>query len=290
MLFKNKKTNFLFASLFLLSLTFFVSAGETKKIQWKVVNRSSEIKFYSYLIGFENQNFGVAVGEHGDTFYTNDGGKNWSYIKAPVACRYGLEIVNEKIALSTGNGGIAITEDSANTWKQKDVTRWDLISFIDSKNGWVASLINNKIFFTDNGGESFTEISLNENIKNIVAINLYSKDSGIVLTKEGALFFTKDNGERWENKKIKINQKLELHPVTRTAIRFTTDQKGIIFTRTSGKNSKWVCIKTSDGGKSWSYTLFDGEIGNIYLSRNGSFLTLTNAKLPIYATLYKIEW
>lgn len=154
-------------------------------------------------------------GQTGVLFYkTTDGGKTWGLQDLPIP----FELSNGYYANPSppafmGNEGIApieftkgqdhsiilyITRNGGKTWTYaKGVPNSKVAgySFINSDYGWA---INNegKTFFTINGGKSWTQISINDELKNIHSLCFVTKKIGFTLG-DNAIYKTIDGGENW---------------------------------------------------------------------------------------------
>lgn len=155
-------------------------------------------------ISFTNANNGWAVCTNNKIYKTIDGGKNW----------------------------LPVTINSAET-----VTN---IQFIDDNNGWCSTY--NSIYKTADAGKTWQLILENKNANAFVAMNLVSKDFGMVSgTNDAMIYSTKDGGESW--KLINLNAVGKV-----TSIQFT------------GSNSGWAAealgrvYRTDDKGSNWVKT------------------------------------
>ncbi|MCX7709527.1 MAG: YCF48-related protein, partial [Clostridia bacterium] len=264
---------------------------------WKVVGQA-QISHPTYFTGFYNANAGMTVGLRGEIHYTGDGGKTWPQAKNSSLCRYGLDIVNDALAWSCGNGGhVRITNDAGKTWTAaKDFGGTGAymskhISFIDDKKGWIAS--TKQFATTKDGAKTWNESKLPDGTGDIAAISLRSENDGYILNSAGTLFITSDGGTTWAKQSIDMNGlgilsgKLSLGDTACAAIRFTDINNGIVIVNGMDKSLKiksWIA-ETSDGGKSWKYSRMPvdekNELSNAFITHDGKFITLSNAKFAM---------
>lgn len=136
-----------FLCITVLSIGFFgcSSTGGKNKSNW-VVSKTVNIPHKNNIGGFYNDNFGITVGYSGEVHYTNDGGVNWPKGNNKSLCRFGLDIVNEKVAWNCGNGGhVRKTIDGGQNWEnvsdfgESVPNHCRYLSFLNENVGWIAS-------------------------------------------------------------------------------------------------------------------------------------------------------
>ncbi|HYH01803.1 MAG TPA: hypothetical protein VEC37_01770 [Bacillota bacterium] len=219
--------------------------------------------------GFISGSHGITVGLNGECHYTLDSGKTWPRAENNSACRFGLDIVDEKIMWNCGNGAnVRFSTDGGKVWKEvADCgVNGQFISFINDRTGWVAQ--NNKLASTHDAGTTWTNIEIP--IQSIVAITLVSENSGILVDESLNLYLTNNDGKNWVTQKANINDQL-LYP----AIRFTDSNHGIIVGFSTTIKME-VAYLTADGGKTWKQEKIVSLLGAPYLTRDGKVLTLYN--------------
>ncbi|NLO09138.1 MAG: hypothetical protein GX129_04625 [Clostridiales bacterium] len=260
--------------------------------KWATVVDSS-IAHSSNIEGFLNENCGLTVGYGGEIHYTNDQGETWSEAENSSMCRYSLDIVNEKLAWSGGNGNnVRMTKDGGKTWSAvTDINLGGMhlgIDFLDDKNGWIAS--NKKCAKTNDGGITWTELELPEDLKGIAAICLRTTEDGYLLANNGLFYITGDGGSTWTNMDLdmesfgvvdeKGNPGLYKKSVSLADICFTDEDNGIIIFSgiVPGEGTKGFCLTTNDGGESWTSEKLEPKEGfvvnRVYISGDGLYLTL----------------
>jgi len=86
--------------------------------KWNVVCQS-EIDFNVSAAGFNDENLVITVGYAGEVHYTTDGGKDWKSAENMSYCRFGLEIIDSKIAYHCGNAGhVGFSSNGGKTWQR----------------------------------------------------------------------------------------------------------------------------------------------------------------------------
>jgi photosystem II stability/assembly factor-like uncharacterized protein len=247
------------------------------------IKRTIENKARSVTVaGFLNPSHGISVGQSGETWYTTDGGDNWTKGENESFCRYGLRIMDEKVAWSCGNrGNIRMTKDGGKTWLKltdfggEKAEPNNEISFINDTLGWSSS--KTRLMKTEDGGNTWSDVKLPEGMKKITAIQLIDKDKGYIFDTSGTLFATTDGGENWTSKpsnlEISFDTSYNIGPSV--CIQFLDNQKGFIAYK--GKDQNTCLASTEDGGASWEkVSLPKVEWGYMYLSTDAKTLTVTS--------------
>lgn len=264
-----------------LSISLF-GCGSSEKAKnepgWEII-KTIDIKHKSNIGGFYDANFGMTVGYNGEMHYTNDSGESWPKGNNTSFCRFGLYIVNDKVAYSCGNAGhVRRTSDGGENWES--VTNFGgyeplqcrYLSFVDENIGWIAS--PKKAGATKDGGKTWNEIKLPDGITDIFAINLLSKNQGYLIDVNNNLYITKDSGATWSSKEINIdNIDNTIQKTNASYLRFSDEKNGVFFYYS--KDIKLKCSRTSDGGDTWKEeTLPDITGEGLYLSADGKILSV----------------
>jgi photosystem II stability/assembly factor-like uncharacterized protein len=246
---------------------------------------------------FLNENFGVTGGATGagKTHYTTDGGATWTMAESSGGCLYGMDIVNEQTVWACGRmvgqsfttlGGVRLSTDGGQTWEgqttfQSRPGRCPL-SFLDTQTGWVAN--GYKLSATADGGETWEEIT--PDVSDVAAIALRTPSEGYVLDFDGNLYATTDGGKSWSFQSLGLEKYGELkimesQDFVMAAIRFADADNGVVvLSLVGGGENKVVALRTADGGQTWVEEIVPAETGPLYLSHDGSLLTIYSLLKP----------
>jgi photosystem II stability/assembly factor-like uncharacterized protein len=236
-----------------------------------------------YLVtvaAFHTEKYGLTAGPDDDVRYTVDGGVTWTRASGELHCRHGLEIVDDRVAWHCGNGGTRLSLDGGRTWTTVAPSACPSLSFLDSKAGWAASPY--QLQATTDGGATWNTLEPPLEEEKIAAVALVNRRVGYLLDEAGALYGTKDGGERWEAFSIGLNDGDRLVPSyngPRAVIRFLDVRNGIAVYDLLDR-SVWFAV-TADGGRTWrraeiSSLRDQSYYFQLYLSRDGQWLTVTD--------------
>ena len=259
---------------------------------WKVIMESQMFQDSNFE-GFLNENFGISVGYAGAVSYTEDCAKTWTEGENSSMCRFCLDIVDENLAWCGGNGNnVRVTKDGGKTWSAVSdavlSSTHSNIDFLDDTTGWISS---GKVCMTTcDGGTTWTELDLPEEIGNIGALAIRTDSNGYILSNSGLLFVTSDGGATWEQKDTGMadlgikNEKgepgLYKYKTTTADMNFYDEKNGtIVFSGlVPGEGTKLWSMVTQDGGDSWTteeIPVKEGfNINKVYLSGDGKYLTI----------------
>jgi photosystem II stability/assembly factor-like uncharacterized protein len=292
---------------FIISITFFYNgcgkadtSGSSATPTWQVISEP-EALFARNMGGFLNEKYGITVGYSGEIYYTKDSGKTWKSASNSSLCLFGLSIVNNKIAYACGNGTFVVkTTDGGANWKtasyfgEYEPNQPRYLSFVDENTGWIATpnkfLFNGKkivLGSTDDGGSTWTSITLPDEIEEIVSIYLRTAQDGYIIDNKGNLYITADSGKSFTVQPLNIEDiylkaKFEQY----TVLKFFDENNAFIAYET--KRGKLAAARSSDGGKTWTNEVVpDLQIGPLFLSPDGKILTLAKAGDFIKVLQYK---
>lgn len=248
------------------------------------------------ICGFLNEKFGITVGFQGEIHYTEDGGQTWPESQNSSMCRFSVDIVDENLIWSGGNGGnVRVSKDGGENWSAvSDIQLKGMhsgIDFVDDTTGWI--IAKKKLAATKDGGQTWTELTVPEEAVGIAAVCLRTPNDGYLLSNNGYFFTTKDGGTTWNKYDLNFVQYgitdpkgvpvLPVNNVAQADISFTDENNGIMFFTgiAIGEGAKTWCLTTSDGGGTWKSELFPKMEGfsptKVFLSNDGKYLTLGTA-------------
>jgi photosystem II stability/assembly factor-like uncharacterized protein len=152
------------------------------------------------------------------------------------------------------------------------------MSFADEEHGW--SSFDWNIAATSDGALRWVEVEKDFTMGDIAALFLRTPQEGYVLTYDGILFTTSDGGGSWTSIDLEIVDddmriaNMDGRPPA--AMRFQNKENGIIVLAMAGRgNTQFISLHTSDGGQTWEEQDIPLNLGAIYLSHDGRFLTVT---------------
>lgn len=255
---------------------------DSKKAKWSEVKVLEEADS-CYAAGFYSKDFGIRVGYSGATSYTTDSGSNWVKGINKSKCRFGLDIINEKIAFSCGNdGNVRKTTDGGANWSAvadfgpSVPLQCRHMSFISENEGLIAGPKN--LGFTQDGGNTWKEIkTLPSDIGDILSIYYMKSNYGFVVDSNNKLYITSDGGETWTTKDLKVNDiNNEIVKTITVDMHFDDEKNGEIYYLDT--NNKLKAITTTDGGDTWNNEVMpDKEGEGLYLNKDGKILTVLNS-------------
>jgi photosystem II stability/assembly factor-like uncharacterized protein len=239
----------------------------------------------TFVVGFINELKGITVGYMGECHYTIDGGKTWPEGNNQSMCRYGLEIINDKVAWTSGNGSnVRFTLDGGVNWNEAQnygkfgPLHCRFLSFYNETSGWIAS--PTQLGATIDQGKTWQDIALPADVKEVKAIDLRSPQKGYLLDSNGFLYISGDFGKTWEKRTLGISMGDYINVTSMSptvAMRFMDDNHGKVIIRQKTPGQTWIELDTADGGKTWQSSAVPGNFGTIFLTRDGRFLSLINS-------------
>jgi photosystem II stability/assembly factor-like uncharacterized protein len=290
-----KNLYILFVAILLGSLVLVgVPAAAQNSGAWVVVH-DIQVEHATNVAGFLTEDFGVTIGYAGEKHYTTDGGETWPEAENESACRFGLDIVDEHVLWSVGNGGgVRLSTDSGQTWTAvSDVSDHGIsryASFLDDQTGWVAN--TNHLWETVDSGETWTEFSLPEETENMVAsVAMLESGTGYLLGFNRNLYFTEDSGETWTAQPLNLSDDRKISVSISPAMRFFDTENGMIVARI--KDAGIIALRTEDAGTTWTEEEIPMEeiasSGTLYLSQDGSMVTYTDTNGHIMVAEYTAD-
>ena len=228
-------------------------------------------------------NFPVGINTEGKTYYTSDGGNNWSMIY--YTNNYDTVFINdvaispndpERLFLTRGNGstgvdgGLFVSEDAGQTWEEKLTgIILDPISFDPTNDQNIlmgtgisfGSTVENLYKSTD-GGESFTivPITWTGGILDCINVIRYNENnpSQIIILEENEIAISEDSGATWENF-VYLDENPESYYYGLNASYNPQNSEEIFI------SANYVPLFSADGGEtlSWSKSPYFSSTGNI---------------------------
>lgn len=177
---------------------------------------------------------------------------------------------------------MGVSTDGGQTWQAvADYGNCRAMSFLDAQSGWIATA--DRLSRTQDGGKTWEDVPLPEDVSEIAAISLRTEEEGYLLDDAGVLHVTRNGGETWTAHPVGFDlqaKTIPSRPTASAALRFTDADHGVIAVHlTGGLQGGVVVARTADGGQTWEQTtVFETELPliTLYLSRDGSTLTITD--------------
>ena len=235
--------------------------------------------------GFLDEAHVATGGVMGQMGYSKDGAQTWLITNSMADCRYGLEIVSPDLIWTCGGAThVRRSIDGGKTWQllanfgDPHSIRGPCYSasFLDENTGWLAN--SNLFGTTTDGGISWNMRALSETARKIATIDTYAPGEGYLLDQAGVLFFTQDDGQRW-NEVSHLDLDDFVFPPSAyqlAAMRFSDSRHGLIVLASSpyGKPTPVIAFHTQDGGETWTSETIPVLAGPVYLAREGGYLTV----------------
>jgi photosystem II stability/assembly factor-like uncharacterized protein len=241
---------------------------------------------------FMDGNTALATTNTGAIFRSNDAGSSWTQI-APERPNGLLSLarVNSSVVVGVSAfGDIWRSADGGLTWSRVWDGLGDLAGvwrarFRDAQNGWVAGPKGILLASTDSG--LTWRVVSNGVSDNIADIKMVSCTHGYAVTRNSYLLRTRDGGQRWEVRHLKVTGNVFTHPEGLRAID-TVDSQFAVAAGIGG-----IVFKTEDGGETWQsigYPTLPGlfDIYDVrFTSRQTGWVVGIDNDLGHYRSIYR---
>lgn len=136
-----------------------------------------------FAVSVVDENHVVAVGYHGATYYTEDGGDSWLKGSSDTnRLLYAVSMADKDVGWAVGQLGTIIrTEDGGRTWtqqpnvKQEEGSHLFGVHAIDANRAWVVGVWGTRIF-TEDGGKTWSDHSVPVTLDHPMFVWLSSDD------------------------------------------------------------------------------------------------------------------
>ncbi|MCB0723337.1 MAG: T9SS type A sorting domain-containing protein [Ignavibacteriae bacterium] len=165
-------------------------------------NLSTGNPFALYDLNMFDEKTGVICGEDGLLARTTTAGVTWEKFSVPDDNRgiwYDFFFVNAKTGFVGGESrnGIKMTTDAGLHWSDIHSPNTNAFSiFAFDANNIYTSSDNGKVFFTEDGGETWNAINTGSN-DTLWKINFYDKQTAVACGTSNTVMLTKDRGRTW---------------------------------------------------------------------------------------------
>ena len=269
---------------------------------WKIVYQS-KIEQPVRLAAFMDASYGLTGGADnaGRAYVTTDGGQTWTMSTQSSGCLFSLDIIDKDVVWECNFSDVRPSYDGGKTWQDKPRGMGQpgcTVSAADRQTAW--HLTPSKFQMTTDGGATRTPVNMPEGVTiyTIAAISLRTVQDGYLLDSDGNLYVTADAGQTWAKRttfgliKYEPMKLIAFKGLPNAAIRFTDEKHGlVILSMLGGGNSKVYALHTQDRGQSWTEEEVPTSVGQPYISRDGTYLTMVSLLRFNEVTLlhYEIE-
>ena len=234
---------------------------------WTYETQAEENRLYNnmYDIEFKNELTGIAIGgsvyKGGVAYRTIDGGKTWQEIALPVGFSgRAISIVNDKICIVGGGGGIVVSNDGGNTWQLVTKIPSSTLYIIDKigDNTIIASGFYGLFMRSDDLGETWTTSYVaDKNVCPTVSdLSFLDANTGFAAQRNRVVAKTTDGGKTW----TQIMKDTMSTFVNNYGIQFLDANTGFVVGKCGSNVSAFY--KTTDGGQTWSSLIADPNLTN----------------------------
>jgi photosystem II stability/assembly factor-like uncharacterized protein len=226
-------------------------------VQWRV---ASPVAPDLNSVAFDApHSLGIAVGEFGAIFRSDDGGRTWMSATTPPSQNselHAVAIVGANAVLAIGDGGtILLSVDQGRSWRAAGTPpdfKADLLAmgFADGQSG-VATGTNEGMLRTDDSGKTWHKVTIPNATSSRLQVVGFARDGiGIAAGGSGVVLRTADGGKTWD--RIQTPAEFEVSPKAVVLSSKTTAYLGGVCpppTSETGCSTLW---QTNDGGGSWT--------------------------------------
>jgi len=192
-------------------------------------------------IAFADPSHGLAVGDNGKIFGTEDTGRTWQPRTSGVTENLTDIQMNGNEGWIAGYTGVVLhTTDGGKTWtKQETGTALSLeaIFFLDNLNGWAVGW-SGTVIHTLDGGKTWKSVKNTGGSWSLNAVYFRDAKVGFISGFAGQLFATKDGGEKWQTIKVPVSGWLTSIASDGAKRLWITTDEGFLTSEDEGQNWK----------------------------------------------------
>ena len=253
-------------------------------------------------VEFVNVEVGYTIGKNGKIYKTLDGGFNWNLQASTVAVElFDVEFFDEQIGWACGKGVVVRTTNGGTSWTSTTILPADefyTIDFSNASQGYVAgkntSTGQAEIYYTTDGGNSFTGIAPPNAISTISDMVFFDLFNGYVLSGD-ALHYTTNQGVSWTPVALPLPAGVLLTRIEMTDAQhgWMVGQNGTVLVTTSG--TSWNAQVSGTASNLTGLSMIDantffacGDDGTVISTTNGG-ANWTTHTTPITAVLNSID-
>ncbi len=248
--------------------------------KWQIIKELQPEHQPKYA-AFMNELFGVTgCGTNIQPSFTADGGQTWNQPVMGQFCPDSVDIVDGRSIWLCNSFGVFTSKDGGRSLTQM-YSPYDgcrILSFADDQHGW--SSFDWNLAATSDGALRWVDVEKDFTMGDIAALNLRTPQEGYVLTYNGILFVTNNAGESWTPIDLElVSDEMRIANFDGrppASVQFQDAENGIIILAMAGRgNTQFLALHTDDGGQNWKRHDLPLNLGPVYLSRDGRFLTVT---------------
>lgn len=255
-----------------------ISTGtDSADSDWDILTQQ-DYSFPVYNSAFYSQDYGITVGYDGEIHYTTDGGSNWPQAENTSMCRWGMDIVNENISYTCGNGAqVTKSTDGGKTFARAadfggtEPNQCTMMSFADENNGIIASA--KRLAVTADGAATWKEL---KTPSEIAAIRMTDASTFYFVGADFQIYKTTDAGQTWASTSMNLPDKENYKKAAQT-FALSVDGKDSYTVYCFGKKDAVLkCYSTTDNWKTCTeHPMPEVSVSaHLYLSNTGDTLTV----------------
>ena len=242
------RSRFLMATIVCGLVTFFHTSNLYAQGSWKIIRQIDTLTIYTD-VDFVDKNNGWVVGyvpeslrpSEGVIIHTRDGGESWEHQKSETGKSFGgVQFVDSLTGWVLADSGVVLhTNNGGRDWTQE--TWRGYFFFMDSQRGWRIGKDARRIFYTNDGANTWTLFYTHLDAS-LSMISFVDSLHGWLLEGMRAIFHTRDGGHTWE-------EQYRCSSCSLSKWEFIDSLRGWVLALVDP--SSWIVLKTSDGGQSW---------------------------------------
>jgi len=249
---------------------------------WNTNNLSVSGADDLHAVYFISESQGVAAGNDGAIYYTQNGALDWSSNFTCPAKVNDIQFVNSTLGFAVGNGFVyKTTLGITGTWVAASGLsgNFNAVHFADRFVGFVVG-DNGLVYKTANGGGTWEPITAGAGSTNLTDVHFIDTQTGYILGENGFMTKTINGGQTWHT----VDQ-MGTNNQNYTAFHFTDNYNMVVV----GNNG--VVEKLYDFSDQYSTLFYYDKLGRLVVSQNAKQFNENSNKysFTVYDALGRIE-